>query len=473
MGIPSQPTTNISLGPTLGPTNRSISNEFGDSSPHALGEFYRGSPLVAEHPANFNIPATVGGERSFSQYNGSSIVYRYRITANTQNLNLYDYATSLSRQVGQPRSQGFVNNERYVNGAGNIGIEFQLPANVEKPIPSPIGFLAIGTASRTQAAITTGTGWDPDVALYIINEAAIHAAGGSGGNGGLGGTNPGHVGIVLAQPGQSGGTAIDAQRPITIDNRGASSPPAQLNSISISLDYQTPTSVAAGRGDIYAGGGGGGGGTGFAYPGGPPQGAPLAGGGGGGGASAATFTSGSSPFYPQYIPAWQQVAAPGLGGSSPRPYTVDGQPGNGKPGWALDPPAPVPVGLGGRGEMVGPPSPLPTTRGGNGGVGGNNGVTGNAGHGPPLAPNPSFNPPGNGTAGQKVGTTPDPGGLGGAVGFAVVRPGPSTQPSPVTVTFINRPWYGSLPVPQGGPLRYGGVVDGQLQPGYVIVQYPS
>ena len=261
--VPKQP---ISLGPANVPTQRSISNEFGEAQPtHSLSQFYRGGSFVANHPINNGIPTS--GSIAMSQFDGSSIVLKYNIQSNIQNLDLYSYATSGSRQTGQPKSQGYMVNERYISG--DYGIEFQIGPGVE-----------ITTASRTQASITTGTGWEPGAQIRLINQGLILGGGGGGGNGG----QAGPLAIVAPQPGQSGGTAIDAQRPITIDNIGT----------------------------IAGGGGGGGGGGATAAPGSPPKAIdPFSGGGGGGGAG--------------------QVV--GTGGVALQPYTnPQGLPGNGQPG---------------------------------------------------------------------------------------------------------------------------------------------
>lgn len=298
MPIPSQPTTNISLGPTLAPTNRSISNEFGEAQPsHALSQFYRGGSFVANHPINNSVPTS--GSVAMSQFNGSSIVLKYNIQSNLQNLNLYDYATSGSRQTGQAKSQGYMVNERYVSG--DYGIEFQIGPGVE-----------ITTAARTQASLSTGTGWGPGVKIRLVNQGLILGGGGGGGLGGSGGPAR-----TDGQPGESGGTALDAQFPITIDNVGT----------------------------IAGGGGGGGGGDGTNPPGAEKAFLGSAGGGGGGGAGQAV----------------------GTGGASGGQYTNNGVPGNGQPG------QPNAGGQGGIGDnKIG-------NQGGNGGAGGGRGAAGSAG----------------------------------------------------------------------------------------------
>lgn len=267
MPIPSQPTTNMSLGPSLGPTNRSISVEHGGSPPFSMNAYRRGN-LVADHPINASIPTTASGTRNMSNYNGSSIVLRYTIAANTQNFNLLTYATSPSR-VGTTKSQGYINDGKYTAGQPGYGIEVVINPGV-----------TIGSASGTQSAFVTGvneptTGWHPTVQIVIRNAGNIVGAGGAGGS-----FSPAVNGRAqpLSQPGFSGGTAIDAQRAVVIIN----GPEGATNSF--------PGGKPAGT---FAGGGGGGGAGEPVYdiindPKGFPQDVWAGGGGGGGGAGTNT-----------------------------------------------------------------------------------------------------------------------------------------------------------------------------------------
>lgn len=305
MGIPSQPTTVISLGPRSGQpnSNRSLATEFGDSSPHALGDFYRGGPLVANHPVNSGVPTTIGGTRSLSQYNGASIVHRYTISSPVQNLNLFDYATNPARN-STTKSQGYIDNGQYTAGEPGA-IEFTINPGV-----------VVGSATRTQNALETGTGWHPSVVITLTNQGTIVGAGGAGGNGGTG-SSPATP-AVAAQPGFSGGTAFVAQRSVTLVNVGT----------------------------IRGGSGGGGGGAGeTAIFGGPfPFTAPYGGGGGGGGAGQSLGAGGTGT----------------AGGSAPAP--LQAQPGQTAPSITTG-------GQGGRGDNF--PSPTPVTKGWPGGAGGN------------------------------------------------------------------------------------------------------
>jgi hypothetical protein len=284
MPIPSQPTTNISLGPTLSPTSRSIASEFGDPAPHAASEFYRGGPRIADHPVNASIPTSSTGTKSFSQFNGASIVYKYVISASTQNLDLFAYASSASRPTVQNISQGYDQERRYVANQPGYGIEFVINPGV-----------VVGSATRTQTALVTGTngatGWNPTVQIRLVNQGLIVGAGGpgdapSGVNGGAG---------------LSGGTAVEAQRTITIQNAGT---------------------ISGG-----AGGGGGGGWALITQPGGgflPPFTTAYTGGGGGGGAGQSVGTGYQVPGHPAF-----NAGNPG----SPAPSnSVGGAGGAGAPG---------------------------------------------------------------------------------------------------------------------------------------------
>jgi hypothetical protein len=273
MPIPSQPTTNISLGPTLSPTDRSISDEFTelpstDYAPYSISEYYRGagaaSPSylkgVADHPINASIPTS--GPISFSQFNGGSIVLKYVITSSTQNLNLFDYASSPFRSTDSNFSRGYYQGKRYVANQPSYGIEFVINPGV-----------IIGSATRTQTALVTGTngasGWHPTVQIRLVNQGLIVGAGGPG-------TAPSGIN---GGAGLSGGTGIEAQRTITIQNAGTISGGAGGGGgggwalITQDSQFFPPFTTA------YSGGGGGGGagqsvGTGYVVPGQP---SPLAG----------------------------------------------------------------------------------------------------------------------------------------------------------------------------------------------------
>jgi hypothetical protein len=254
----------ISLGPTLSPINKSISVAFASTPPFSLSQFYRGGPEVADHPINNNIPAgPATTTRSFGHYNnGGSLVLRHVISSNVQNLNLFTYASSVQRPTSQDVINGYDQNRRYDAYQPGYGIEFIINPGV-----------FVGSAFATQAALVTGTdsvsAWHPSVQIRIVNQGVIIGAGGAGGQGAKGFAPP-----TNALPGQGGGTAIDAQRPIYINNAGT-----------------------------IAGGGGGGGGGGAT----PPF-APLVGGGGGGGAGQTGGAGGTS--LEQYV---NQASQPGNG----------------------------------------------------------------------------------------------------------------------------------------------------------------
>jgi len=330
MGIPSQPTTVISLGPRSGQpnSNRSLATEFGDTSPHNINDFYRGGPLVANHPVNSGVPTTIGGTRSLSQYNGASIVHRYTISSPVQNLNLYNYATSASR-TGTTKSQGYIDNGQYTAGEPGA-IEFTINPGV-----------VIGSATRTQNALETGVdnptsgGWHPSVIITVINQGQIIGAGGNGG--GVGPTANWPQG--QSGDGFSGGTAILASRPVTIQNAGTVAGGGGGGGAGDSIYDPSPDGVKGSTVIIYerAGGGGGGGGAGSNTP-------PNTGGAGG----VLPSILYNSP-YPGTLPQ------PGLAGT----LTTGGQ--------------------GRQGIISAPPLVFHPYRGGTGGTGGALGAAGTAG----------------------------------------------------------------------------------------------
>jgi hypothetical protein len=291
MPIPSQPTTNISLGPRLSPTNRSISSEFGDPSPHVISEFYRGGSRVPSDPVNAGVPTS--GTIRFSQFNGASgavvaVPIRYTISGPIQNLNLFNYASSPQRPASQNISQGVDQEKRYSANQPGINIEFLINSGV-----------VVGSATTAQNALVTGTNgasaWHPSVGLVVKNQGYIV---GAGGNGGI-------LGPSVEGAGGSGGTAIVAQRAITVQNQGT------------------------------IGGGGGGGGAGVPYtetalglnitfpgtPGGGGAGQNVGTGGGplAGGPPPANLTQGAEST----VPLNQQARRGGFGG----PLGVAGSPG--------------------------------------------------------------------------------------------------------------------------------------------------
>jgi hypothetical protein len=272
MPIPSQPTTNISLGPTLSPTSRSIASEFGDPSPHSSSEFYRGGTRVANHPINASVPTS--GAVSFSQYNGASIVYRYTISTNTQNLDLFAYASSPLRPATQNISQGYDQERRYVANQPGYGVEFVINPGV-----------VIGSATAAQNALVTGadgaSGWHPTVKILLKNQGTVVGAGGAGGQGNL---NPGFTNGAAAG---GGGTAIVAQRALVVQNQGT----------------VAGGSGGGGGGGYYSivfpaaqmwSGGGGGGGRGQSGGAGGQAGALFPGGGPGQAGQAGTFAAGGA-----------------------------------------------------------------------------------------------------------------------------------------------------------------------------------
>lgn len=321
MPIPSQPTIVISLGPRSGlpDASRSLATEFmigDDNEPNSYGLSYlfRGgnpehptaSTFVADHPVNSGVP-TYPGPISLSQFNGSSIVYRYNISSSTQNFNLLNYATSALRS-GTTKDGGYINDAKYIANQPGYGIEVVIG-------PTAV----IGSATRTQNAFETGingpTGWHPDIKIVVKNQGQIIGAGGQGAKSAPMAT--------AGSPGQSGGTAFVAQRAVTIQNAGT-----------------------------IAGGGGGGGSGGSGFNGFTPQ---LGGGGGGGAGQTAGQggQGGGPPAGPFPAPTSGQAGSLLAGGN-----------GGASSAWT-----PAPAGSGGRGGTISPTAQPLTGQAGTQGTG--------------------------------------------------------------------------------------------------------
>jgi hypothetical protein len=151
----------------------------------------------------------------------------------------------------------------------------------------------IKSTTTSQAALTTGTGWN---GLTLINNGFIIGRGGNGGAGGNATQNrDGFPGIA----GDAGGPAISLLLPITLDNT---------------------------NGYIYGGGGGGGGGGGSANI---PGDYSLGGGGGGGGigiasGGAAGLNAGGGTVSAPVAGGVSTLLAVGSGGIGGRPGLISG-----------------------------------------------------------------------------------------------------------------------------------------------------
>ena len=234
MAIPSQPTTNISLGPTLAPTQRSIASEFGDSAPYSMSEFYRNGGKVPNSPTNSGIPTS--GAISMGQFNGASAStpLSYTISADTTNLNLLTYAT---QQAPAPT--------RYIAGQPGYAITFTVNPGV-----------LVSTTTLGDTALITGAndpvaGWHPDVTITLVNQGAIVGAGG-----------PGGIGPNNNLSGHAGGTAIVAQRAITIQNAGTVAGGGGGGGVGAGVSGYSPSTPTSPGHPTYTTGGPGGGGAG-------------------------------------------------------------------------------------------------------------------------------------------------------------------------------------------------------------------
>jgi hypothetical protein len=230
--------------PSSGPLSiQQIGTFFGDTSPHAMNEFYRGGPLVPNIPANASIP-TSGQIAVGNFYNASDGRQLITLTvAGTTNTNYNVYTAASASPL-------------YVAGFSDVVLNIQSGAQ-------------ISSTSTSTAALLVPNAFNPGDTVTINNQGVVAGRGGNGGNGGPGA--PGSAPTMAGGSGGAGGLALEVQRPVTIDNSG---------------------------GVIRGGGGGGGGGGGaftpaFGPPKSPTPAASVIGGGGGGGA---TGNPGASPL---------------------------------------------------------------------------------------------------------------------------------------------------------------------------------
>lgn len=282
-----------------------IVTEFGGTAPHAISEYYRGGPRVANAPVNAAIPTS--GQIALSNFYGASnrIAIPLPITGVTTSYNVYN-------------NRG----PTYVPGISDITVTVG-PAGV------------VGGSVAAVYAMLVPNEFSPTDTVNIVNNGIIAGAGGDGGLGGAASstvypgfpTNP--VG-PFASPGANGvggANGIFAGRPVTITNNGT----------------------------IAGGGGGGGGGPGRsgANASAPVKAAPVrravGGGGGGGGGSATTWAlgggaAGGTATMP--APTTNTSSAPGFSGSN------GGVPAGGAGGPAR-PVAPLVGGRGGAGGSAG------------------------------------------------------------------------------------------------------------------------
>jgi len=293
-------------GPGQAISINSIVTEFGGSAPHAISEYYRGGPLVANAPVNAAIPTS--GTISLSNFYGATnrIPISLPITGPALHYNVY-------------ANRG----PTYVPGVSDITVNVSPTGRVTGS--APVGY-----------AMIVPNEFSPTDTVTIVNNGIIAGAGGNGGGGGpassvtfptfpAAGTSPL---AVSGTQGVNGANAVNVNRPVTITNNGT----------------------------IAGGGGGGGGGAGRsgANPSSPFKAAPVrrnvGGGGGGGGAglggAIGSGVAGGTATMP--APTTNTVSAPGFSGSN-------GSPSAGGAGGPARPVAPLALigGAGGAGGSVG------------------------------------------------------------------------------------------------------------------------
>jgi len=225
--------------PSSGPiTIQQIATEFGGTAPHSLNEYYRGGALVANTPANANIPAS--GAIALSNFYGASksrVTVNIVISTNTQNYDVY-----------VNRGPNYV--------AGNTDVILTINSGV-----------FLGATTTGVYALVVSSSFNAGDTVSIINNGTIL---GRGGNGGAGSTGAGGGG-------GGGGNTMQISRATSITNNGV---------------------IASGGG---GGGGGGGGQTGsgkfitsFQGGGGGGGAGYLSGGGGGPNGGAGSTTAGGA-----------------------------------------------------------------------------------------------------------------------------------------------------------------------------------
>ena len=284
-----------------------IAAEFGGTPPHSMSEYFG----QGNAPGNGN---AIGLGLHF--YGTSNrVVINLTISANTNNYNIW-------------------NSKGGSYAAGNTDVILTINSGV-----------AVGSAGINSYALDTGTGWNANDTITIINNGTIIGKGGNGGNGGTlwYGTKAGQKSATFesstaAGAGQRGGHALRLQKATSIQN-----------------NYR-----------IQAGGGGGGGTTAHNYLGGTVT-YHMSGHGGGGGAGRNVGTGGAKG-------AW-------AGGSAYGTYGTDGGNGSLTAGFNSNTRPHIPPGNGGAPGAAGTAGNNgnmgPNTAGGAGGGRGNY-ITGNS-----------------------------------------------------------------------------------------------
>lgn len=218
-------------GPSLSLDN--IGQEFNDTRPHAINEFYRGGPLVGNYPANAGVP-TADQIAIGNFYNANNRnVYTVSITTSQFNYNAY-------------------NNRGPQYFAGKSDITYSISPGV-----------VISSPGSTAAAFIVPNQFNPGDTVTIVNNGTII---GRGGNGGVGGPSTPTT-AANGGSGVGGSTALQVARPVTVQNNaniwgggggGGGGGAARSNSSFFPGDG-TYTFPSFSNGAVAGGGGGGGG----------------------------------------------------------------------------------------------------------------------------------------------------------------------------------------------------------------------
>lgn len=163
-----------------------VGQEFNDTRPHRINEFYRGGSLVGNWPANAGVPTA--GQIAIGNFYGSNSrnVYTITITSNQNNYNAYT-------------SRG----PNYVAGASDITYVINPGVAIQSTTPSTASF-------------SIPSAFSPLDTITLVNNGTII---GRGGNGGGGGQSTPTVASTGSQGG-NGGVALLVQRPVTVANNG-------------------------------------------------------------------------------------------------------------------------------------------------------------------------------------------------------------------------------------------------------------
>ena len=164
-----------------------IATEFGDTAPHAMGEFYRGGGKVPDSAGNSSVPAS-GAINVGGFYNAANrAALALTIASNTQNYDIYTQASA---------------SPSYVAGTTDLTVTVN---------PGVV----VGSSTTGTYAMSVPSSFTAGDTVTIVNNGTII---GRGGNGGPGGTFASGGGVGGA--GGVGGNALYANYATVFTNNG-------------------------------------------------------------------------------------------------------------------------------------------------------------------------------------------------------------------------------------------------------------